>query len=409
VTADEAPRLRVEYLVSRFPNVSETFVLRELNEVAATPGVDAGLASLFPPSNPFSHPAARPWLERLRRPGAAAAAAGLLWWALRRPLRLLSSTALIVVGYARRPKLLARALVTVPVAAAHARRMAGDRPDCIHAHFASYPALAAWLCHRLADVPYSFTAHAHDIFVQQCMLSRKVDDARFVAAISEYNRRFLGRYRSGPGPAIEVVHCGIDPSRYRFRPRSIPAQGPIRFLCIAGLQEYKGHRSLLSALAGGGERLARVELDLIGSGPLQPQLATQARELGIEGRVRFLGNLDEEEVASMLDSADAFVLPSIVAHDGRQDGIPVALMEAIACGLPVVASRLSGVPELVREDESGLLAEPGDSDDLAAQLVRLVEGQVGLDPAAGRARIEREFNIRRIAAQLVDLLSPTTA
>ncbi len=402
-TGSEGGALRVVYMVSRFPNVSETFVLRELNEVAATAGVEAELASLFPPSDPFVHPAARSWIPRLHRPGAAQSAAALIWWALRRPLRLLSSTLAVLRGYASRPKMLLRAVATIPVAAAHARWIARSRPDHVHAHFASYPALAAWLSARLTGVSYSFTAHAHDIFVQQCFLGAKLDGAGFVATISDYNRRFLIPYRSGPAPAIEVVHCGIDPDAYRFEARTLPERGPVRMLCVASLQEYKGHRVLLDALAEGGEALARVELDLVGAGKLEDELRALARSLRIDGRVRFRGNLPEQEVASLLGEADAFVLPSLRAADGRQDGIPVALMEAIASGLPVIASRLSGIPELVREGESGALAEPGDPSDLALALVRLVEGRLELDPVAARQRVERDFNIARTSARMVEL------
>ena len=294
-------------------------------------------------------------------------------------------------------------LPTVPVASAHARWIARSRPDHVHAHFASYPALAAWLSGRLTGVSYSFTAHAHDIFVQQCFLGAKIDGASFVATISEYNQRFLTPYRSGPRPPIEVVHCGIDPDAYRFDPRPLPERGPVRLLCVASLQEYKGHQVLLEALAAGGEASARVELDLVGAGKLEGELRALARELGVEGRVRFHGNLPEPEVAHLLGEVDAFVLPSLRAADGRQDGIPVALMEAIASGRPVIASRISGIPELVREGESGALAEPGDPSDLARALTRLVEGRLQLDPVAARERIERDFNISRTSADMVEL------
>ncbi len=395
--------LRVVYLVSRFPNVSETFVLRELNEVAATASVEADLASLFPPSNPFVHPAAQPWVPRLHRPGAAESAASLLWWGLRRPLRLLSSALAVGRGYALRPRLLLRALATLPVAAAHARWIARNRSDHVHAHFASYPALAAWICNRLTGVTYSFTAHAHDIFVQQCFLGAKIDRASFVATISDFNRRFLLPYRSADQPPIEVVHCGIDPGAYRFEPRPLPAQGPVRLLCVASLQDYKGHRVLFEALGEAGGRLGRVELDLVGAGRLEGELRDLASSLGIAERIRFHGNLPEPEVARLLGEADAFVLPSVTAADGRQDGIPVALMEAIASGLPVIASRLSGIPELVREGESGALAAPGDASDLALAIARLIEGDLKLDPAAARERIERDFNITRTSARMVEL------
>jgi glycosyltransferase involved in cell wall biosynthesis len=401
MTSSDRP-LSVLYLVSRFPNVSETFVVRELNQVADTDGVEAELGSLFPPTNPFVHPAATRWVPRLRHPSPAEAAAATFWWGLRRPLRLLSSSCAVATGYARRPRLAVRALATIPVAAAHARALREDPVDHIHAHFASYPALSAWVCGRLTGIPYSFTAHAHDIFVQQCFLGRKIDDADFVAAISEYNIAFLAGRHGGDTP-LRLVHCGIDPTDYPFRPRAIPTTGPVRFACVASLQEYKGHRFLLEALGAGGPELDRIVLDLIGSGKIQEELEAQARRLGLADRVHFHGSLPEDEVARMLDRADAFVLPSIVAANGRQDGIPVALMEAIACGLPVVACRLSGIPELVREGESGVLASPGDAADLAAALHRLVAGEADLDLAAGRRRIEAEFDIRKIGARLVEL------
>jgi colanic acid/amylovoran biosynthesis glycosyltransferase len=394
--------LSVLYLVSRFPNVSETFVVRELNQVADTEGVEAGLGALFPPTNPFLHPAAARWVPVLRRPSTVEAAAAMLWWARRRPLRLLSSSLAVAAGYARRPRLMVRALATVPIAAAHARKLRERPVDHIHAHFASYPALAAWLCRQLTGIPYSFTAHAHDIFVQQCFLGRKIDDADFVATISQYNIDFLTGL-GGRDTPLRLVHCGIDPSGYPFRPREIPASGPVRFACVASLQEYKGHRFLLEALAVRGAELDRIELDLIGAGKLQGELETLARRLGLADRVHLHGSLAEDEVARMLDRADAFVLPSIVAADGRQDGVPVALMEAIACGLPVVASRLSGIPELVREGESGVLARPGDAGDLAAALRRLVTGEAELDLAAGRRRIEAEYDVRQTGAELVEL------
>lgn len=396
---------RVLYLVSRFPHVSETFVLRELNEIAALDRFEVELASLFPPSNPFIHPAAKPWLPKVRRPSVGSSILSWLWWSVRRPIRTLKALGSVTAGSISRPRVLVRNLATLAIASAHARRIADDPPDHIHAHFASYPTLAAWLCHRLLDVPYSFTAHAHDIFLHQRLLESKVREAQFVVGISEYNRRFLEPYTNDGSPPIEVIHCGIDPGAYRYRPRAMPAEGPVRFLCVAHFADYKGHSVLLDAIAHGGKALERVGLDLVGSGPLQQKLEEQAERLGLTEAVRMHGNVTEEEVAAMMDRADAFVLASVVTEKHRQDGIPVVLMEAIACGLPVVASRLSGIPELVREGEGGLLAAPGDAVDLSAQLARLVAGDAPLDPDAGRRRVEAEFNIHKEAGRLAELFS----
>jgi glycosyltransferase involved in cell wall biosynthesis len=330
--------------------------------------------------------------------------AALVWWARRRPLRLAASVALVAVGYARRPRLLARALATAPLGAAHAGRLAVEPADHLHAHYATYPLLTAWLCHRLVGVSYSFTAHAHDLYVHQCFLRRRVSEARFAVAISEYNRRFLADHNPS-GIPVHVIHCGVDPAAYRFRARAPGAAGPLRALCVASLQEYKGHRVLLEALAGADGDLARVELDLVGSGAMREELERLASRLGLDRRVRFHGGLPEPTVTELLDRADLFVLPSIVARDGQMEGIPVALMEALAAGVPAVASRLSGIPELVRDGETGVLAEPG-----SAESLRLAIRRVLADPQGARARaeagrrlVEREFDLRRSAATLADL------
>jgi colanic acid/amylovoran biosynthesis glycosyltransferase len=275
----------------------------------------------------------------------------------------------------------------------------------VHAHFATYPALAAWVCWRLTGVPYSFTAHAHDLFVaaDRGLLGRKLGDARFVVAISEYNRRFLQTVSEDRETPVHVVHCGIDPCAYRFRPRRPASGGPVRALCVASLQEHKGHRVLFEALAGGGVALERVRLDLVGGRDRRP-LERLARELGIADRVRFHGALPEHEVAAMLDKADLFVLPSLVARDGQMEGIPVAIMEALAAGLCVVASRLSGIPELVRDGETGILADPGDPASLQEALRRAVQGDCGgASAAAGRSLVEAEFAVERSAQRLGDL------
>ena len=395
--------MKVAYIVSRFPHVTETFVVRELDGVDAAADLELELFSLFPTVDATLHPAARGWVAQLRRGSAGGALRGTAWWLCRRPRALLSAAAIVTRAFARKPRRLARALVTVAVASDHARTMRTLGVDHVHAHFANYPALAAWTVARLAGPSYSFTAHAHDIFRDQSFLPRLLADARFVVTISEFNREFLARYNPGRTP-VHVVHCGVDPVVWRPRPRAPPGHGAVRALCVASLEEKKGHRVLLRALAGGG--LERVELDLVGPGALRAELEALARELGLGDRVRFHGALPEPDVAALLDRADVFVLASVVERSGFMEGIPVALMEALATGVPVVATRLSGVPELVRDGDTGLLAEPGD----AASLRTALERAIG-DPdaarrraAAGRALVEREFDAAASAARIAELI-----
>jgi len=397
--------VKVAYVVSRFPHVTETFVLRELDGVDAAADLELELFSLFPAVDGTLHPAASGWVAQLRRGSAGGALRGSAWWLCRRPRALLSAAAIVTRAFARKPRRLARALVTVAVASDHARTMRKLGVDHVHAHFANYPALAAWTVARLAGPSYSFTAHAHDIFRDQSFLPRLVADARFVVTISEFNREFLARYNSGRTP-VHIVHCGVDPVAWRARLRAAPAHGAVRALCVASLEEKKGHRVLLRALADGGGDLERVELDLVGRGALRAELEALARDLGLGDRVRFHGALPEPDVAALLDRADVFVLASVVERSGFMEGIPVALVEALATGVPVVATRLSGVPELVRDGDTGLLAEPGDAASLRAALERAIG-----DPdaarrraAAGRALVEREFDAAASAARIAELI-----
>lgn len=397
--------MRVAYVVSRFPHVSETFIVRELDGVVADGGVRIDLLSLFGVVNPTVHAAARPWIDRLQRGQLRRGVAALAWWVTRRPLRLASSVALVCHDYRRRPALAVRALVTLVVACQHARSLHAAPVDHVHAHYATYPALAAWTLHRLLGLPYSFTAHAHDLYVDQSMLARKVADACFVVTISQFNRRYLAaRTTAGEDVPVHVVHCGVDPSLYEFTAPTVPAEGRVRALCVASLQEYKGHEVLLRAVAAR-PALARLELELVGDGKLRPALERLARQLAIADRVLFAGSLDEQQVRERLRRADVFVLASIVAADGQMEGLPVALMEAMACGVPVVSTRLSGIPELVVDGETGLLAEPSDVDGLADALERLLAEPDAARQRAirGRALVQRDFDVRESGTQMAIL------
>jgi glycosyltransferase involved in cell wall biosynthesis len=394
--------MKVAYIVSRFPHVSETFIARELNAVSAA-GIEVELFSLFAPVDPTVHPSAAPWIPKLHRCRPGRGLAALAWWLARRPLRLAASVAIVCASYARTPSLALRALAALVIACGHARTLR-DRPvDRIHAHYATYPALAAWLCRRLVGTPYSFTAHAHDLFVDSSMLRRKVADAAFVVTVSDFNRRWIAEHAPAATP-IHVVRAGIDPDAYPYRARRLVAGGSVAALCVASLQEYKGHAVLLRALASD-PQLDQVRLELVGGGELRPELERLAAELGIADRVTFAGTCDEEAVRARLQAADLFVLASIVAADGQMEGVPVALMEALACGVPTVATRLSGIPELVVDGWTGLLAPPGDPAALAEAIARTLADPEAAQrrSRAGRQLVEEDFDIRSSGPRMAAL------
>jgi colanic acid/amylovoran biosynthesis glycosyltransferase len=395
----------VLYIVSRFPAVTETFVVNEW--LALSDRFRMQLVALRRTREGAVHPETRRVLPsarfaRVLRPATVAAH---LAWLARRPRTYLSTLAAVVRGGLRfSPLEAAKETVVFLQAGALARIAARDGVDHVHAHFASHAATAAWVVHRLTGIPFSFTAHANDLFVAPVVLDRKVADARFVIAISEYNRRLLGERDPSPR-RLEVVHCGVDTDLHAWRDPG--SRDPDRVVCVAGLFPKKGHVHLIDALALVAERRPDIALELVGEGPERGRILQRARERGVAGRVSLLGALSSEDVRATVAGAGVFVLSAVRLSSGRMEGIPVALMEAMAAGVPVVSTRLSGIPELVQDGVTGLLAEPGDPRSLAAAMERVLEDEALAARLALGARelVVRSFSLTREAARLGDLFA----
>ncbi|MFA4928597.1 MAG: glycosyltransferase [Patulibacter sp.] len=400
---DRERPLRVAYVVSRFPSLTETFVLRELQAVDADPRVEVALVSLFRPLDATVHPAAEPWIARRHRPSARQVVAAAGWWAVRRPLRSGAILVRTVRDHGRRPRVLAKALATTVVATALARHVARERIDHLHAHFATMPAQAAWTVARLTGVGYSVTAHAHDVFIHRLGLRTRLGDAAFVVAISDFHRTLLTEAGSDPD-RTPTVRMGIDPRAYPYRPRVRPEGEPPHVVLVSSFREYKGHRFLIEAIAGD-PALRDVTVELIGTGELEPEVRAQVTGAGLDGRVRFAGPLPETAVRERLRHADVLVQPSVIARNGDTEGLPTTLVEAAACGVTLVATRVAGVPDLVRDGVTGMLAEPGDVAGLADALRRAIDADsatVERIRRAARQRVESHHDGDRNARELVD-------
>jgi glycosyltransferase involved in cell wall biosynthesis len=262
------------------------------------------------------------------------------------------------------------------------------------------------IVHRLTGIPFSFTAHGSDLHRDRRLLREKVHEAERVVAISDYNRRLIGdECGSAAERKVTVLHCGADTSLFHPRPR-LQRTGRLEVVCVASLEEVKGHRHLLDACRLLVDRGVELDCRLVGDGPLRAALETRIAELDLGRHVHLDGPKPRREVGEILGGADLAVCPSVFTAQGDREGIPVALMEAMATGLAVVASDISGIPELVDDGETGLLVSPGDPRALADAIERLHD-----DPAlrarlgdAARARVERDFDLRRNAAALAPLL-----
>jgi colanic acid/amylovoran biosynthesis glycosyltransferase len=211
----------------------------------------------------------------------------------------------------------------------------------------------------------------------------------------------------GCPPDRTVVHrMGIDCRKFAFSPRIKDPSGPVEIASVARLVEKKGVEYGVRAVAEVSRRNSSIVYTVVGDGPLRPNLEHLALQLGISDRVRFLGNRPHDEVVEVLRSASIFLAPSVTSADGDQEGIPVALMEAMSSGLPVVATEHSGIPELVEHGISGFLAPERDAGTLAVCLEQLIE-HPELWPSmgeAGRRRVEADHDIEVLNDRLVDLL-----
>jgi colanic acid/amylovoran biosynthesis glycosyltransferase len=403
-------RRAIAVLLSRFPLVTETFILREVEELERQ-GQPVRLVPLVREHPAVVHREAQAWLPRAlftpyMSPAILAANARAL---VRRPYQYVRLFGRVLLGCLRSVNVLARTVALFPKCVYLAERLEREGIRHVHAHYATHPATAALIISSLAPITFSFTAHAHDIFVawRRPLLRLKVRRARFIRVISAFNQTFLRALYPESAGKLRVIHVGIDPDRYRpvqlsSSPANAPSGAPL-VLCVAALQPYKGIAVLIEACSRLKATRARFLCEVVGDGRLRGALEDQIARARLGDCVRLRGALRQEEVAALLRQAALVVLPSVVARDGQMEGIPVALMEAMAAELPVIAPAISGVPELIDHGVNGLLVEPGNPDALADAIAALLGDPQRRQELGrrGRRKVQRAFRLDACAAALL--------
>lgn len=392
---------KLAYLTGEYPRASDTFIQREVaalrtlgHEVLTCSIRTTGPEHLVGPEQREEHARTFKVIAAARNP-LRLLRAHLRW--MRQPGRYAGA---LKLAWKTAPKGLRGRLYNLlyfAEAAVLADRLADEKVTHLHNHIAKASCTVAMLASELSGIPYSFTIHGPDIFFEprHWRIDEKAARARFVACISEFCRSQLMCFADAAHwDRFHIVHCGIDPDRY-----APPAEAGKRLLFVGRLAGVKGVPILLDAVKALKARHPELTLTLIGDGPDRAALEAQAAPLG--ETVAFLGYRSQSEVAEALRNSDLFVLPSFA------EGVPVVLMEAMASSLPVVTTRIAGVPELVTQWETGLLVPPGDAVALTEALDRLLSdpSQRHAMGAAGRATVETEFNIHREAAHLSQLFA----
>lgn len=436
--ADKISRCNVAYIMSRFPELTQTFVLYEIlavekleATVAIFPLLRGGntarhsdgasvLRKLFELSGSHGakqlmHPEAAALVERAHYVPflSWSVIAAQIYYLFRKPAAYFGALWTLIRGAWGSTNFLLGGLAFFPKSVYFARKMTEQEITHVHAHFANHPTTAALIIHRLTGIPFSFTAHGSDLHRDQHLLREKVAAAEFVVVISEYNRNVIEQH-CGPScrERLAIIHCGVDTEVFRplDRRRDRSTNPILQILSVGTLHEVKGQQYLIEACGKLQQRGIDFQCQLIGDGPDRNMLTQQIQELGLGRRVSLLGQRTRMQIVEMMQEADVLVAPSVPSQSGRREGIPVVLMEAMACGTAVVASDLSGIPELVENERSGLLVPPRDVEGLVAALERLHR-----DPAlcrqlgrGARTKVLEQFNQHKNAALLTERFSHST-
>lgn len=405
-TARPPVRAAIGVIVTRFPQIDETSILREINELEEL-GQPVMLIPLLRGRGGVIHEEARPWIHRARYMPLISPAivfANLICL-LTQPRRYCSVLARVIAQTIGKAGVFARSMALFPKSVYLSRLLPRLGIRHVHAQWATHPATMAYIIGSFADVTYSFTVHGPDIFSHRMLMYDKVAGAKFIRCVSTFNKAFLcGLFASVTEDKVDVVHVGVNPDLYADgTPRM--ARTRLKILTVAALNKTKGFPFLIDAVSRLVKSGVDVDCNIVGTGPRRGAIEHWAKEHGVDDHVHLLGILPQHEIARRLRECDVFVLPSMIALDGAMDGLPVALIEAMAAGRPVVASTISGIPELVEDGVNGFLVDATHAERIAQAIRRLAE-----DPElrermgrAGQEKVRRQFHIRVTGERLMSL------
>jgi len=390
---------RIGYVLKVYPRFSETFIVTEILAREAH-GDDLSIYALRPTTDARFHPeiarveANVTWISRYPK--------GADLWA--RIADAVQDPAMRDRFAATLPHLAELPGDEVAQGVELAQAVVADGITHLHAHFATLAGRAAWIASRLTGVPLTLTTHAKDIFhesVDLAWLRRLAADADRVIAISRFNLAHLERVLDGTGARITLQYNALELDRFPYRDLPEPGQR-LTVAAVGRLVAKKGFGNLIDAAAQATAAGLPLRVTIAGDGELAPALQARIDELGLRGTVRLVGPRTQTQIRTLIEEADVFAAPCIPAEDGNVDGLPTVVLEAMAVGTPVIATAVTGLPEVVLDGQTGVLLEPGDVTGLADALSAFAAGRLPAEAMSANARalIEERFDSRRHAATL---------
>ncbi len=394
---------RIGYILRKFPCLSETFILNEILELESK-GIEVHIFSLKRPNDPKFHQN----LVKLKAKIIYVpefSQIKTLWKHKKKALKNFGKTYrlnLFQVAKELNPKLFFRFLQSLYVA----NRAKNLKLSHLHAHFATKATTVANFSAKMLNIPHSFTAHAFDIFKQDAsrkVLKRKIHQANFIVTVSDYNKRFLENVANEKPEKIIKINNGIDLSL--FQPAIVKKEKIFTFLTVARFVEKKGHAVLIEACRHLKDNGLNFRLWLVGQGKLQKEIEKQIRKNKLQDQIKILGPHSQQEVIDRYHLSHAFVLPCVQGKDGNKDGLPVSIVEALACALPVITTPMTGNPEVISNNYNGVMVPFNDALALKKAMESLIVDKQFFEKLQKNTRssIENNFDIRKTTKDLTTL------
>ncbi len=400
--------IRIAYLVSQYPAVNHTFILREIRGLRKL-GYELLVASISDADRPPEKMTADEREEAantyfVKSTGVLKVAGDHLATFFARPAGYLRGLVCALSLGQFHPKRTLSALFYFAEAVIVGRWMEREGLSHFHTHFSSTVGL---IMRRIFPFTMSMTIHGPSEFDDPAgfRLSAKIKASSFVCAISNYGRSQLMKVSGyNEWSKIEVSPLGIDPAVFAPRPfREAPETFEV--ICVGRLAPVKAQHILVAAIDSLRKQGRRVRLRLVGDGPDRRSLEQDVIARGLSRDVIFEGWRNQDQVLALYEQADIFALASFA------EGVPVVLMEAMAMEIPCVATRITGVPELIRDGVDGLLVAPSSVEEMAEAIAKLMD-----DPelrrrlgSAGRRRVMEKYDLARNTAQLANIIRSRVA